>query len=92
MKKIQTNITKTVLKELLHLCTKPLHFTFNNNIYIQCDGVAMGSRLGFSLANIFMTSLDEYLLPTLKSCLCKCKRYVDDMHAYIEPNSSIYIK
>ena len=41
-KKIQTNIPKTVLKELLYLCTKQLHFTFNNSIYIQCGGVAMG--------------------------------------------------
>ena len=37
--KIPTNISKTVLRELLHLCPKQLHFTFNNNIYIQCDGV-----------------------------------------------------
>ena len=35
--KIQTNIPKTVLKELLYLCTKQLHLTFNNNIYIQYD-------------------------------------------------------
>ena len=37
--KIQINIPKTVLKELLYLCTKQLHFTFNNNIYIQYDGL-----------------------------------------------------
>ena len=35
--KIQTNIPKIVLKELLYLCTKQLHLTFNNNIYIQYD-------------------------------------------------------
>ena len=49
-KKIQTNIPKTVLKELLYLCTKQLHLTSNSNIYIQCDGVAMGSPLGPLLA------------------------------------------
>ena len=54
-KKIQTNIPKRLLKESLYLCTKQLHFTFNNNIYIQCDGVAMGYPLGPLLANIFMT-------------------------------------
>ena len=37
--KIQTSIPKTVLKELLYLCTKQLLFTFNNNIHIQRDGV-----------------------------------------------------
>ena len=84
-KKIQTNIPKKVLKELPYICTKQLHFTFNNNIYIQCVGVAMDSPLGPLLANIFMTSLDEDLIPTLKSCLCNWKRYVDDTHAYVEP-------
>ena len=49
-KKIQTNIPKTVLKELLYLWTKQLHFRSNDNIYIQCDGVAMGSPLGPLLA------------------------------------------
>ena len=49
------NIPKTVLKELLYLWTIQLHFTFNNNIYIQCNGVAMGFPLGPLLANIFMT-------------------------------------
>ena len=52
--KKETNIPKSILKELLHLCTKHVHFKFNNEIYIQCDGVAMGSPLGSLLANIFM--------------------------------------
>ena len=33
-RKIKTNIPKTVLKELLYLCTEHLHFTFNDKIYI----------------------------------------------------------
>ena len=60
-KKIRTKIPKKVFKELLYLCTKELHFTFNSNIYIQYDGVAMVSPLGPLLANIFMTSLEEDL-------------------------------
>ena len=55
--KIQTNITKTVLKGLLYLCTKQIYFTFSNNTYIQCDWVAMGSPLG-PLLNVFMASLE----------------------------------
>ena len=90
-KKIQTNIPKTVLKGDLYICTKQLHFTFNNNIYIQCDGVAMGSPLGPLLANIFMTSLQEDLTPTLKSCFCNWKRYVDDAHFYVEPTKVEFI-
>ena len=53
---------KTVLNELLYLRIKQLHLTFINNIYIQCDEVAMGSPLGSLLANIFM-ALEEDLIP-----------------------------
>ena len=65
-KKIQSKIPKTVLKELLHLCTKQLYFTLNNSIYIRCDGVAMGSPFRPLLANIFMTSLEEDLITNTK--------------------------
>ena len=84
-KKIQTIIPKRVLKELPYLSIKQLHFTLNNNIYIQCGGVSMCCPLGPLLANIFMTTLEEDLIPTLKSCFCNWKQYVDDTHAYVEP-------
>ena len=45
----------------------------------------MGSPLGPLLANIFMASLEEDLIPTLKSCLYNWERYVDDTHPYVEP-------
>ena len=40
---ILTDMTKSEMKELLNLCTKSVHFTFDDNIYVQNDGVAMGS-------------------------------------------------
>ena len=52
--KTDTKIPKSILKELLYLYTKHVHFKFNNEIRIQCDGVAIGSPLGPLLANIFM--------------------------------------
>ena len=39
--KIQTNILRNIMKELLLLCTKHVQFTFSGGIYIQLDGVAM---------------------------------------------------
>ena len=33
------------MKELLSLCTKNVRFSFDDIIYQQCDGVAMGSPL-----------------------------------------------
>ena len=56
---------------------------FNDEIYIQSDGVAMGSPLGPLLANIFMTSIEEEVIPKLTPYLCNWKRYVDDTHAYV---------
>ena len=43
---LQTNITRSELKDMLLLCTKEVHFMFNGKIYIQADSVAMGSLLG----------------------------------------------
>ena len=42
-KDITTDIPKQEMKELLIYGTKNVHFTFNNETYIQVDGVAMGS-------------------------------------------------
>ena len=57
-KEITTDIPKQEMKELLILCTKNVHFTFNNETYIQVDGVAMGSPLHRVLAKIFMVELE----------------------------------
>ena len=43
------------------------------------------SSLGPLLANIFMTSLEEDLILTLKSYICTWKRYVNDANAYLDP-------
>ena len=51
---LSTDITRSEMKEMLTLCTKNVHFTFNGDIYLQTDGVAMGSPLGPVLAGIFM--------------------------------------
>ena len=84
-KKIKTSTPKPILKELLLLCTKHLHFRFNGETYTQIDGVAMGSPLGPLLANIFMISLEERVLPKVSNYLCYWKRYVDDTYAYVVP-------
>ena len=44
------------MKEMLTLCTKNVHFTYNRN-----NDVAMGSPLGPTLADIFMTELEKTL-------------------------------
>ena len=47
------------------ICTKKVHFSFNNDIYIQMDGDAKGSPLDPVIANIFMVELESVLVPKL---------------------------
>ena len=88
---ISTDITKSEMKELLNLCTKCVHFTFDGNIYVQNDGVAMGSPLGPVLANIFMVELERLVIPTLMDQMKCWTRYVDDTLCYIKTDSIDYV-
>ena len=54
------------MKKLLTLYIKNLHFSFNNEIYIQTDDAVMGSPLGPVIANIFMIELENTLVLMLK--------------------------
>ena len=63
---------------------------FNNELYKQTDGMAMGSPLGPIFANIFMSSLEETFLddcPLLFRPLFY-KRYVDDTVALFHDRGS----
>ena len=51
------DLNKSEFKELLSLTTKESYFIFNGLLYIQIDGVAMGSPLGPTLANAFLCFL-----------------------------------
>ena len=73
---------------MLTLCTKNVHFTINGDIYLQTDGVAMGSSLGPVLAGIFMVHLERSLVPVLKDQLSFWKRYVDDTITFIKTGSA----
>jgi len=64
---IQKTIPKNKMINLLNLCTKQVHFTFNDIIYTQRDSVAMGSALGPIIANIFMTKLKQRVILKLNS-------------------------
>ena len=78
------------MKKLLTSCTKNVHFSFNSEIYIQIDGVAMGSPLGPVIANIFMVELETTLVPKLEDHVKKWKRFVDDTFVYVKNGSDKY--
>ena len=73
------NIDHDVLTELLELAVHDTYFIFNSTIYQQIGGVAMGSPLGPTFANAFMSHMEsKYLTPSLPSTPRFYCRYVDD--------------
>ena len=83
---VNTKLQREELRELLNLCTKEMHFSFNGQIFQQVDGVAMGNPLGPVLANIFMVELECQINPTLKDKMPLWFRYVDDTFTFIKDN------
>ena len=74
------NFSKQQFTSLLQLAVKDSPFLFNKCLYVQTDGVAMGSCLGPSLANIFLCHHEANWLdncPTSFKPLLY-RRYVDD--------------
>ena len=53
-KEIKTDIPKNIMKEMLLLLTKDVYFLFEDDIYQQTDGVALGSLFGPILPGIFV--------------------------------------
>ena len=74
------SFTKDHFKRLLELSCLDSYFFFNQNIYKQTDGVAMGSPLGPHLANIFMSHMEKKWLQNCPSDFKPVlyRRYVDD--------------
>ena len=81
---VKTKLKKEELRELLKMCTKELHFTYDGKTYQQKDGVCMGSPLGPVLANVFMVHLEETIAPKLQSSMPTWIRYVDDTFTLVK--------
>ena len=52
LRDLETKISRKEIKGLLLLCTKNVHFSYDNKFYSQKDGVAMGSPLGPAITGI----------------------------------------
>ena len=79
----QPLIPKDVFVELMKSATSSVEFSFNNTIYKQTDGVAMGSPLGPVLANIFVRYYEEKLFPETQKPPTYF-RYVNDTFAIFD--------
>ena len=75
-------LTKENMKKLLNYCLKQNHFAFDDRFYDQIDGVAMGSPLGPTIANIFMSNFEEKVFDSYEGNLpIFYRRYIDDVFA-----------
>ena len=74
------NISKNQFEKLLRAALSNNYFLFDGIIYEQIDGVAMGSPLGPSLANTFLTHYEQIWLNDCPDEFKPVyyKRYVDD--------------
>ena len=83
LKKAPKNLLHSVphiLQELLSLATNNSLFLFNNDLYRQVDGLAMGSPLGPALANAFLCFFEDKWLDECPDEFCPLyyRRYIDD--------------
>ena len=78
------------MRWLLETSTKETHFIFDKNIYIQKNGIAMGSSLGPLFADIYMNYLESKLMPKLKeNGLLFWRRFVDDTFTILRKDADI---
>ena len=84
----ESNLTPPIMDkdffiELMNNATTSVEFSFNNKMYKQIDGVAMGSPLGPALANIFVRYQEEKLFIDNNQPLIYFK-FADDTFAMFE--------
>lgn len=80
------DIPQTVLEQLLLICTTKTPFkNINGDLYVQCEGVSMGSALGPTFADFYMCNLENKVFdehPDLKPEIYV--RYVDDCFLVVD--------
>lgn len=85
----------TDIAELFRHCLTTTYFLWQNEIYEQTDGVAMGNPLSPVIANFFMEKFEQDALNTAVSRPICWLRYVDDTfviwsHGEHELNNFLY--
>ena len=84
---------KSTLKELLKVCTTEVPFRdMDQNIYVQRDGVGMGSPLGVTFANFFMAEVEEQALDNIDSKPTMYGRYIDDIFVLCDDRVLVNLK
>ena len=84
------------LQDRIKLCLKELmlgigldntYIQFKNQFYKQIFGVAMGSPISVTIANLVMENIETKALQTFQNPPIMWKRYVDDIFVVIKKNN-----
>ena len=83
-------ISRANLKTLLEICTKEAPFKhIDGSLYVQKDGVAMGSPLSCTIANFYMCHIENEVLESVPSKPTLYCRYVDDIYVIINSEEAL---
>ena len=78
-------IPENILRQLLSLCTREAPFRCpDGKLYVQTEGVAMGSPLGPTFANFYMGDLEQRTLTEDNPKPHIYARYVDDIFVQVK--------
>ena len=85
--------TRKEMKDLLTLAANDCIFTFNEKFYVQIDGCAMGSPVGPSFANIFLSHYEKLWLQDCPQDFKPLfyRRYVDDTFLVFREQSHVLL-
>ena len=72
------SIPTSFLGDLIRLILKENSFKFNDKLYLQTHGIAMGTKMAVAIAVIFMAHIDKQLLLASPQKPIPCKRFIDD--------------
>ncbi len=81
-KNINTDTVKippNTMSDLLKIVLTHNYFQFNDAMFHQIQGTAMGTKMAPAYANIFMAELEETLLQNYHKAPLLWKRYIDDI-------------
>lgn len=74
-KEVNQNIQHRDMKNLIFLCTKNVHVTFDNEIYKQTGDIMMSSLQGQVIAGIIVMELEKFMAPRLQNHSSSSKRF-----------------
>lgn len=82
-----TNMSYTLFADIMRfILADASFFTYNDTVYKQIDGIAMGSNIAPTVANIITDELFDLVLPKLTFKPKLLAKYVDDILAIVPKN------